>query len=210
MKEMSKYIIFLVLLIKGTFLIGQIGLNYVLDYEGNKYKTVKIGTQYWLAEDLITSFYQNGDEIPNFKENDKWSSTKNGAWCFYKNNSSLSKTKLYNWYATTDSRKICPINWRVPTVMDWYKLESFLGGYKMTADKLRRSGDTNALNSTLTGYRYEEGEFFSSIENYVMYWTSNEYYKGYSRSFSMFKNDSLTYFTTHSNNNGMAVRCIKN
>lgn len=210
MKEMTKYIFFIAFFVRGILLTGQVGLNYVMDYEGNKYKTVRIGTQYWFAEDLNTKYYQNGDEIVNIKENEKWSSTQIGAWCNYEHNSSSSNKKLYNWYATTDPRKLCPLNWRVPTVMDWYKLESFLGGYKMAAAKLRSSGEINSFNSTLTGYRYEEGGFFSSFDKYTMYWTSNEFYKGYSRAFSMFKDDPLTYFTTHSNNNGMAIRCIKN
>ena len=59
--------------------------NIVKDSEGNEYKTVQIGNQVWMAEDLRTSVYGNGDSISNTINKEKWISLQSGAWSHYQN-----------------------------------------------------------------------------------------------------------------------------
>jgi hypothetical protein len=102
----------------------------VTDQEGNLYKTVVIGTQEWMAENLATSIYSNGDLIATNLSNVDWNSSLSGAWKFYNDNSELNcpNGKLYNYYAVADSRNVCPVNWHVPSNDEWTELISYLGG----------------------------------------------------------------------------------
>ncbi len=100
------------------------------DQEGNTYKTIIIGSQEWMAENLNTSIYSNGDNIPQIANNLGWSLTTNGASGFWAENNSNSCPygRLYNWYAVADSRGLCPTGWHVPSDADWTTLINFIGG----------------------------------------------------------------------------------
>lgn len=103
-------------------------LPYCADIDGNVYKTVKIGNQVWMPENLKTTRYRNGEAIPNVTDNTVWSALTTGAWCdFY--NLAVNGNKyghLYNWYAVTDPRNIAPEGWHVPTDAEWTELENYL------------------------------------------------------------------------------------
>jgi len=109
------------------------------DQDGNAYKTIIIGTQEWMAENLNTSIYRNGDAIANITDNNQWSGLTTGAYCFYGNNSQYECPygKLYNWYALIDQRNICPTGWHVPSDIDWQELETYFG---MTSNELNLNG----------------------------------------------------------------------
>ena len=116
-------------------------LNYgsMTDQEGNVYKTIVIGTQEWMAENLKTSIYRNGDLIPNITNAAEWSGLSTGAWVFY-NNDSLYECpygRLYNWYSVSDSRHVCPSGWHEPTEIEWTILTNFLGGESVAGGKLK-------------------------------------------------------------------------
>jgi uncharacterized protein (TIGR02145 family) len=107
------------------------GLKYkcVKDKEGNSYATIKIGEQTWMAENLRTSVYSNGDPIPtNVTENYQWETLTTGAWAHYFNDSKYETPygKLYNWYAVADPRNVCPTGWHVPSDAEWNTLVGFL------------------------------------------------------------------------------------
>lgn len=99
------------------------------DIDGNRYKTVEIGEQIWMAENLRTSRYANGDLIPNITDHNRWFSLEMGAWTYYENDSSYHAKfgKLYNWHAVADGRGLCPSGWRIPDPEDWYELKHYLG-----------------------------------------------------------------------------------
>jgi uncharacterized protein (TIGR02145 family) len=109
----------------------------VIDIDNEGYRTVKIGGQCWMAENLKVSRYRNGDLIPNLTEWD-WEYTEDGAWIYYDNDTTNNDLygKLYNWFAVDDSRGLCPTGWHVPSDDDWKKLEKFLGMSKEEADKI--------------------------------------------------------------------------
>lgn len=96
----------------------------VIDFDGNNYKTVIIGNQEWMAENLRASKYANGDSIINIEDSTQWSNSKSGAFC-WKNNNEVNETnsgKIYNWHAITDARNICPSGWHVANKNDWDNL----------------------------------------------------------------------------------------
>ncbi len=91
-----------------------------MDVDGNVYKTVKIGNQWWMAENLKISHYRNGDEIPNVTDDEEWFNLTSGAYCNYKNDTANVALygKLYNWYSVVDNRILAPEGWHVPTDED--------------------------------------------------------------------------------------------
>lgn len=111
----------------------------VTDIEGRVYKTVKIGNQWWMAEDLAVKKYRNGDYISDIginlaAEDIRWSNDTVGAYC-------VDNTYLYNWYAVSkDSTSIAPEGWHIPTDNEWKELEIYLGMNQADADKLNWRG----------------------------------------------------------------------
>jgi uncharacterized protein (TIGR02145 family) len=100
----------------------------VTDIDGNVYKTVKIGNQIWMAENLKVTRYRDGSVIPNVTNSSTWANLTSGAWCDYDNNivNGNNYGHLYNWYAASDNRKIAPEGWHVPTSNEWIILENYL------------------------------------------------------------------------------------
>jgi len=103
-------------------------LNGLMDIDLNYYQVVTIGTQTWMAENLKTTRYRNGDPIRIVTEDLYWSSLSTQAYCNYDNdpNNSTTYGRLYNWYAVNDDRKIAPTGWHVPTDAEWTTLENYL------------------------------------------------------------------------------------
>ena len=147
------------------------------DIDGNTYQTVKIGTQCWTQSNLKVSKYRNGDNIPTGLSNAVWQNTTSGAYAIYNNdpvNDGLYG-KLYNHYAVTDSRGLCPTGWHVPSDEEWTTLENFLGGSEVAGGKLKSTamqptpggwnspnvGATNSSGFTAPpgGLRYSSGDF---------------------------------------------------
>ena len=97
--------------------------------DGYTYKTVKIGDQEWFAENLKTTVYANGDEIPYSRTDKSWTTQEMGMRCSYDHDEARSAHygQLYNWYAVDDKRGLCPSGWHVPSDEDWQDLEMFLG-----------------------------------------------------------------------------------
>lgn len=116
----------------------QCGSN--LNFFGDEYSTIQIGTQCWFAENLRTITYQNGDTIPAELTSAAWGAATEGAVTFYGegnatiesgsgdgDNNLLVYGRLYNGYAVQDSREICPVGWHVSSDADWLELENYLG-----------------------------------------------------------------------------------
>jgi uncharacterized protein (TIGR02145 family) len=99
----------------------------VTDIDGNVYKTIKIGTQTWMAENLKTTRFNDGTAMPEVPDNAAWSGLLTPAYCWYNNTKAGNEKKgmLYNGYVITNE-KIAPIGWHVPTYTDWDTLEDYL------------------------------------------------------------------------------------
>ena len=118
-------------------------LSTVVDIDGNSYKTVKIGSQVWMSENLKTSHYRNGGPIPNVMGNADWQALATGAWSNYNHDAAndVIYGKLYNWY-TTIGDTLCPTGWGVPTDAEYTILITYLGGESVAQDKMKVTGTT--------------------------------------------------------------------
>lgn len=110
--------------------------------DGKVYKTVVIGTQTWMAENLIVSTFRNGDTIPEAKTDEEWTKAyhkRTPAWCYFNNDSTNLKTqgKLYNYHAIIDSRGFAPIGWHIPDDKEWQDLINYLGGENYATHKMK-------------------------------------------------------------------------
>lgn len=112
------------------------------DIEKNTYRTVKIGDQEWMAENLRTTRYTDGTAVYQGDETSKWSGQE-GSYCWYDNDARAYKTvygALYNWSAVRTG-KLCPAGWHVPGIEEWQTLENYLfaNGYNydgITTEKM--------------------------------------------------------------------------
>lgn len=102
----------------------------VTDIDGNVYHTVTIGTQTWMAENLKTTRYRNGDLIGTTTPATKDIYTETEPkyqWAYDgEDNNAAKYGRLYTWYAATDSRGIAPVGWHVPTDAEWTMLANYL------------------------------------------------------------------------------------
>ncbi|MFM7193545.1 MAG: FISUMP domain-containing protein, partial [Bacteroidota bacterium] len=162
-----------------TFTISLIDVNEITDIEGNRYRTVRIGSQEWMADNLKTSKYSNGDPIPSIADPGLWRSLTYGASSVYNNDPTLGQLygKLYNGYAMSDIRGVCPSGWQVPTADDWGVLTTYLGDFGGT--KLRDTRFGNGTNETgfsglPGGYKEPSDTGYGNIGAFGHWWVSSE------------------------------------
>ena len=182
-----------------TLQIVQPAQNTVTDIDGNVYKTVTIGTQTWMAENLRVTHYQNGEPIPDISDLTSWSSAKSGARCYYNNLTNTDTISrhglLYNWYAASDNRNIAPMGWHVASATEWDALHlyvssnpgSSLSGAKSLASKngwmpSTATGDvgnnssinnSTGFNAVPGGYRSNDGIQIESSGYDTRWWTAS-------------------------------------
>lgn len=122
--------------------------NGVTDVEGNVYRTIYIGQLEWMAENLKTTKYNDGTDIPNITDKDQWVNDINGAYCWYDNNINYKESygALYNYYAVATD-KLCPVGWRVPTPDEYKSIKSSFREYD--ALWLERQYAGGVLKSTI-------------------------------------------------------------
>ena len=153
----------------------------VTDMDGNTYKTIRIGQQIWMAEDLKTSKYNDGTAIPLVTNNTEWAELTTPGYCWYNNDAATYKATygaLYNWY-TVNTGKLCPTGWHVPTDAEWAILITYLGGESVAGDKLRETGTTGATNESgftalPSGYRYDNGTFYYIGDELGAWWSATK------------------------------------
>jgi uncharacterized protein (TIGR02145 family) len=116
--------------------------NILRDIDGNRYKTVIIGNQVWMAENLKVTHYRNGRTIPNVPDAGAWRGLATGAYCGYNNDTSNVAIygRLYNWYAVNDSSNIAPTGWHVPSDTEWQILVDYLGGESIAGGTMKEAG----------------------------------------------------------------------
>jgi uncharacterized protein (TIGR02145 family) len=198
----------------------------VADFEGNLYNTIKIGTQVWMAENLKSTKFNNGNDISNIAEDATWSSVSTPAFCYYNNNQIYKDIYglLYNWFtvdaASNGNKNVCPSGWHVPSDSEWSTLTTFLGGISVAGGKLKESGTIHwaAPNAEATnesgftalpaGSRHFSG-FFGSLGDYGNWWTSTAIDAGSSFVVATHKNGGDIIRNWNDKNVGFSVRCVK-
>ncbi len=209
------------------------------DIDGNIYRLVKIGDQVWFGENLRVSRFANGDTIIEAKSQNNWLEAGNlskGAWCYYENSAEGHEVfgKLYNGFAATDNRGICPSGFDVSTENDWVNLEKYLGlsneevnligvrGLKENiGGQLKVTGATNwkhpnrrATNqsgfSALPGGGRETGGTFYYGGYLAEFWSRTEYENDYNAWYRTVSYDSGEFGRGYAlKYHGMSIRCIK-
>jgi uncharacterized protein (TIGR02145 family) len=158
-----------------------------LTYNGYSYKTVKIGTQWWMAENLQTIKYNDGTAIPNVKNNLIWAGFTTGAYCWYENDTTAYKNygAIYNWFAINIG-KLCPLGWQVPGDAEWAILIDFLGGESVAGGKMKEAGtilwespnygatNESGFSGLPGGCRFGNGGFFGNPISYGYWWSSTK------------------------------------
>jgi uncharacterized protein (TIGR02145 family) len=98
------------------------------DADSNHYAVVQIGSQLWMQENLKTTKYRDGSDIPNVPDSATWGNLTTGAYCDYHNLPAEGAYygHLYNFFAVDDSRNLCPIGWHVSSNGEWNIMEKFL------------------------------------------------------------------------------------
>jgi uncharacterized protein (TIGR02145 family) len=159
----------------------------VEDIDGNTYRTVLIDSRVWMAENLRTTRFANGDTIAYVVDDGQWKVLKSPALSTYDNDSSLAHRfgHLYNWWAASDIRNICPRGWHIPTESEWQQLFDHLGGIDEAGAKMKATGTSlwckpneGATNSSgfaaLPGGLKSSAGNYSSIGTYGCWWSSTE------------------------------------
>lgn len=162
----------------------------VTDIDGNTYKTVTIGSQVWMAENLRTTKFNDGTSIPLVSNSIEWQNNKSYGYCWYENNQDKYENVfgvLYNWHtvdvANNGNKSVSPAGWHVPTNEDWKILSDYLGGREVAGGKLKARGtkywkspNVGATNETgfsalPGGFRDNQGEFFGFGERFGLWWS---------------------------------------
>jgi uncharacterized protein (TIGR02145 family) len=192
----------------------------VTDVEGNVYPVVTIGTQTWMAANLKTTKYRNGNPIPLVADSVQWSVLTTSGYCDVNNNAAMVSVfgRFYNWYAVTDSNNIAPLGWHVPTEADWTTLSTFLGtgpGGKLkgTGTKYWYNPNAGATNSTgfngLPGGDRSNTGTFHYMGTYGCFWCTTPYSDTEGWEYILSTNSTSLLKMNFSKGLGLSVRCVK-
>ena len=198
------------------------------DIDGNEYKTIKIGNQWWMAENLKVKHFRDGSPVAVGQVNTEWR-VMGSAYCIYNADSSLIEDYglLYNFFAVDDSLQLAPEGWHIPSDQEWKELEIFLGTAPETADltgrrgygchELRESGTFHWLygnGNNESGFTALPGGFrgyntiFSDLGTNAYFWSStwdgsSAWCRNLESSWDEINRTKINkYF-------GLSVRCIK-
>jgi uncharacterized protein (TIGR02145 family) len=203
----------------------------IIDIVGNYYNTVTIGSQVWMAENLKTTKYNNGIEIP-LNSNGQFLLTPAYCWPRYDpTHSTDAHGALYNWYTVTTGN-LCLTGWHVPSLSELNTLISYLGGYDIAGGKLKESGIINWLEPNVgatneTGFTALPGDYIGydvdrNLQHPINYtgiwWTSSESHpnENGARGYRMYNDNSIASISNsgglnafYSNSDNLPVRCVQ-
>lgn len=161
--------------------------NYALitDNNGNKYKTIKIGTQTWMQENLRVTQYNDGTPIEYYDGTGVGLDRPHYTWHNNDTNNKIPYGGLYSWTAV-NTGKLCPSGWRIPTKYDYAQLIEYLGGGSIAGGKMKMTGTAywasaygNYGANNSSGFSAVGGGFhavydvFRVFKEYGYYWTSS-------------------------------------
>jgi uncharacterized protein (TIGR02145 family) len=203
------------------------------DRDGQTYKTVKIGEQWWMAENLNYAY----TDVP-FKY-DSYTSDST-SWCYFNDAANCAKYgRLYTWAAAMDSvgtwstngmgcgyymvcsptnpvRGICPEGWHLPDTTEWSALFTAVGG--KTAGTMLKStegwisngngSDAYFFSALPAGNRYSDGDFYHEGNN-ALFWSSTENDSNRAYGMNLHYDRDGAYLLSSNKYRGYSVRCLK-
>ena len=208
-----------------------LGIDSISDIDDNYYRIMKIGTQYWMAENLKTTSYNDGTVIPLVTDGATWgTASTNGApaYCwYYAPNETTNLTTygaLYSWYAintaSNGNKNVCPTGWHVPTDDEWKTLTDYLGGLAVAGGKMKEAGlahwkspNIGATNESgftgLPGGSRDGNGTFDYVGTLGFWWSSTEYnwYSAWNRDLGNY--DDNVYRVSDYKGSGFSVRCLR-
>jgi uncharacterized protein (TIGR02145 family) len=160
--------------------------SFVDSRDGKKYKTVKIGNQTWMAENLN---YSTGN-----------------SWC-YDNSSSNCNTygRLYDW---NTAKRACPSGWSLPSKSEFETLLSNVGGSGNNAYHALKDGGSSGFSALFGGWRGSYGRF-RSVGNGGSWWSSSEYGTYSAWYLTMYSYYQSAYMYYDGKGLGLSVRCLQ-
>lgn len=191
-------------------------------FHGHTYELIGIGDQCWFAENLRTEQYRNGDVIPSGLNSADWAVATEGAVSVYDEGNDGAAAyleaygRLYNWYAVSDPRGVCPNGWHVPTDAEFSELVDFLGESLVAALPMKSAPSdepgwdgTNASGfSGVAGGNRTFGGAFSNEGNMGYLWSvTSTGTAAWSRRMSS-GNAGVSRLSS-SQRSGFSVRCVR-
>lgn len=157
--------------------------------DGQTYKTIQIGEQIWMAENL------------NFE-------TAEGSWCYDNDATNCEKYgRLYDWET---ANIVCPGGWRLPTADDFEILIVRLGGVeKIASYHAIIEGGSSGFDALFGGWLYNNGRFHR-IGSAGIWWSSTKANVDESLYMGVVSYDPEVFMFMYYFDSGFSVRCIKN
>ena len=181
------------------------------DVEGNVYKTIQIGTQIWMAENLRTTKLNDGTDIHFVPAGEHWNEPS-PAYCVWYNG---FYGAIYNFY-TVSTGKLCPLGWHLPSYEEVEILADYLGGRSVAGGKLKETGTThwrepNAGATNSSGFSALPGGYSpASFGAFTFVSTQGRWWLGQNANIYCINKDSINiYYMGCMGICGMTVRCIK-
>jgi uncharacterized protein (TIGR02145 family) len=205
------------------------------DVDGNSYSIVKIGSQFWMAENLRTTRFNDGTKILLVENVSKWSGISSPAYCWYNNEEMQYKHNfgaLYNWYAV-QTGKLCPAGWHIPDDEEWKQLENSIGLSRSLTDSVGFRGTNEAAKLKNVTYHFwwrtdvekatnESGYSalpgggrsgslgtFHGMPEATGWWSSTEYYSSTAWMRGLYNSSNTIMRFPNYKKDGLSVRCIK-
>jgi uncharacterized protein (TIGR02145 family) len=196
------------------------------DVEGNIYKTVVIGNQMWMSENLRTTTYNDHGSIPNVTDNGAWTTLTTPAYSWYGNDIANKPINgaIYNWY-TIETGNLCPTGWHVPSDNEFKTLETYLGmasdqldlwdwrgtneGTKLKTTSGWDGTNTSGFTGLPSGYRFAIDGYFYSLGTLTYWWSSSLYSSDLAWYRRMDSGEARVYRGAVSIKGGKYVRCLK-
>jgi uncharacterized protein (TIGR02145 family) len=221
---------------QSSFTAVEIEYGSVTDADGNEYRTVTIGNQEWMAQNLKTTKYRDGTDIPLVANYEQWEALTTGAYSVYNDNYGA----LYNWFAVND-KEICPAGWSVPSDAQWTQLtEYIINNFAFGGESVGRSlkscrqvnspqgGDCQTTvhprwNANNTHHGTDNFGFaglpggnrgttgnYSGLGAYGFFWTSSQADADAAWGRGLNEANSSLSRNQHNKKLGFSIRCIKN
>lgn len=191
-----------------------------------KFKSIIIGSQEWMIENLSVECFRNGDPIHEVKDKKEWNKVmweEKPAWCHFNFNSANIEIsgKYYNWYAVNDPRGLSPKGWHIPINKEWSALSLYLGGIRQASSKMRSNigweyiipisvnSDTNSSGFTAlpSGYCFQDGRII--FTEWAYWWSHTKHTRYKDNAWAWCVNSAEFGMLSFYKGLGLAVRCIK-